>query len=220
MSREMLVWITRAAGRDESDCARGSGAVSVTASVETATARSAPGQVTREARSVDLQDGQEGLLRNLHRTDLLHPLLSFLLLLEELSLAADVAAIALREHILPQGLDRRSRDHLLPDRRLNDDLEELARNQLLQLVGDLPPPVVRLVLVDDDGEGIDRVAVDQHVEPDEVARAIFEHLVVEAGVAAADRLQAVEEVEDDLAEGKLPVELDARGVEVGHVLVD
>src|SRR5688500_15936765 len=219
MSRKMLVWITRAAGREESDSARGSGAVSVTASAETTSPRSAPGQVTREPESVDLQDGQEGLLRYLHRTHLLHPLLSFLLLLEKLSLAADVAAIALREHVLAERLHRRARDHLLPDRRLDDDLEELARNQLLQLVGDLPPPVVRLVLVDDHGKGIDRVAVDQHVEPDEVARAIFEHLVVEAGIAAADRLQAVEEVEDDLAERKFPVELDARRVEVCHVLV-
>src|SRR3954468_11221925 len=48
-------------------------------------------------RSVDLEDGQKRLLRNLHGAHLLHPLLSFLLLLQQLALAADVAAIALRQ---------------------------------------------------------------------------------------------------------------------------
>ena len=42
------------------------------------------------------------LLRDLDRADLLHPPLSFLLLLEQLPLARDVAAIALGEHVLPQ----------------------------------------------------------------------------------------------------------------------
>src|SRR5687767_3341412 len=107
MSRKTLVWITSEAGREDSACASGAGAVSVTASVETSKATSAPGHVTGASGSVDLQDGQEGLLRYLHRTDLLHPLLSFLLLLEKLALAADVTAVALREHVLPQRLHRR-----------------------------------------------------------------------------------------------------------------
>src|SRR3954464_10314675 len=40
---------------------------------------------------------EERFLRNLDAADALHPLLPFLLLLEQLSLAADVAAVALRE---------------------------------------------------------------------------------------------------------------------------
>src|ERR1035437_6002996 len=110
-----------------------------------------------------LQHRQERLLWNLHRSDLLHPLLSLLLLLEQLPLPRDVAAVALGEHILPQRFHRRPRDHLHADRGLDRHLEQLARNQFLQFVGDLAAPLVRLVLVDDHAEGVDRVAVDQHV---------------------------------------------------------
>jgi hypothetical protein len=37
--------------------------------------------------------------------DHLHALLALLLLLEELALAGDVTAVALREHVLPHGAD-------------------------------------------------------------------------------------------------------------------
>src|SRR4051812_9926281 len=158
---------------------------------------------------VDLKDRQEGFLRDLDRSHLFHALLALLLLLEKLALAADVSAIALRENVLADRLHRLARDDLRPDRRLDDDLEQLPRDQLLQLVGDLAAPVVRLVGVADDAERIDRLAVDQHVQSHEVARAILQHLVVERRIAAADRLEAIEEVEDDLAERELPVELDA-----------
>jgi hypothetical protein len=56
--------------------------------------------------------------------------------------------------------------------------------------------------VDDHREAVDAVAVDQEVELDEVALAVVVELVVEAGVAAADRLQPVVEVVDDLVEGR------------------
>src|SRR5919202_2810969 len=169
--------------------------------------------------SFDLKDRQEGLLRDLHRAHLLHPLLSLLLLLEELPLAGDVAAVALGEHVLAQRLHGSARDHLGADRRLNHHLEELTRNQLLELVGHLAAPLVRLVPVDDHRERVDGVAVDQHVELHEVALAILKHLVVEPRVAATDGLELVVEVEDDLGERKLPVELHAARVHVAHVLV-
>ena len=53
----------------------------------------------------DLQHGQEGFLRDLDRADLLHALLAFLLLLEQLALARDVAAVALGDDVLAQRLD-------------------------------------------------------------------------------------------------------------------
>ena len=56
-------------------------------------ARPPPGCTT----SLDLQHGQERLLRDLDRADLLHALLALFLLLEELALARDVAAVALGE---------------------------------------------------------------------------------------------------------------------------
>src|SRR5207247_9520115 len=50
---------------------------------------------------VEVEHGEEGLLRHLDRPDLLHPPLARLLLLEQLAFAADVAAVALRTHVLP-----------------------------------------------------------------------------------------------------------------------
>src|SRR5690606_396709 len=108
----------------------------------------------------DLQHRQERLLRDLDRANLLHPLLPLLLLLQQLPLPGDVAAVALGGHVLPQRLDRLPRDHLAADRCLDRDLEQLPRDQLLQLLRDRPAVLVRLVPVDDHTERVDRVAVD------------------------------------------------------------
>ena len=51
------------------------------------------------------QCGDEGLLRNLDPADGLHPLLAFLLLLQQLALTADVTAVAFGEHVLADGAD-------------------------------------------------------------------------------------------------------------------
>src|SRR6266446_799479 len=50
------------------------------------------------------EDGQERFLRNVDFAHALHPLLAFLLLFEQLPLPRDVAAVALREHVLPHRL--------------------------------------------------------------------------------------------------------------------
>src|SRR5204863_5629807 len=83
-------------------------------------------------RLVQVQHREERLLRYLDRADLLHPLLAGLLLLEQLPLARDVAAVALREHVLAARLDRFARDHPRADRRLDRDVEHLARDLLAQ----------------------------------------------------------------------------------------
>src|SRR6266550_1540225 len=67
-------------------------------------------------RLVNLQDRQERLLRDLDRPHLLHPFLSLLLLLEQLALARDVAAVALGGHVLTQRADGLAGDHFGPDR--------------------------------------------------------------------------------------------------------
>src|SRR5688572_1983258 len=51
------------------------------------------------------EGGDEGLLRDLDPSHHLHPLLALLLLLEQLALAADVAAVALGEDVLAQRAD-------------------------------------------------------------------------------------------------------------------
>src|SRR5918993_1114728 len=73
----------------------------------------------------DLQHREEGFLRNLDGPELLHALLAFLLLLEQLALAGDVAAVALGQHVLADRLDRFAGDDPAADRRLDRDLEHL-----------------------------------------------------------------------------------------------
>src|SRR5579885_3655900 len=80
-----------------------------------------------------LQRREEGRLRNVDLAELAHALLALFLLLEELALAADVAAVALGGHVLAQRADRLARDDAAADRRLDGDLEQLLRDQLLEL---------------------------------------------------------------------------------------
>src|SRR4029077_4412929 len=72
-----------------------------------------------------LEHGEEGLLRDLDRAHHLHPLLAFLLLLEQLALARDVAAVALGGDVLAVGVDGRAGDDVAADRSLDGDLEVL-----------------------------------------------------------------------------------------------
>src|SRR2546427_295557 len=75
---------------------------------------------------------------------------------------------------------------------------------------------LRLVLVQDRGEGVDLVAVEQDVDLDEIGGLLTGRLVVERGVAAGLGLQLVEEVEDDLGEREGVAQLDAVLGEVVH----
>src|SRR4029453_1252381 len=84
------------------------------------------------ATAVHFQYGEERLLRNLDRADLLHPLLALLLLLQQLALAGDVAPVELRRHVLAERLDGFARDHVRTDGRLHGDVEELPRDRVLE----------------------------------------------------------------------------------------
>src|ERR1700722_1244099 len=98
----------------------------------------------------DLQNGQKSLLRDFHLADLLHALFAGLLLLEQLALARDVAAVALGQHVLAHRLDAGARDDMAADRRLHRDVEHLARNQFLHLIDQLPAAVVGIVAMYDE----------------------------------------------------------------------
>src|SRR6266566_1989151 len=91
----------------------------------------------------DVEHGQERLLRNLHGPDLLHALLALLLVLEQLALARDVAAVALREHVLAPRLHGLARDHTRADRSLDGNVEHLPRDLLTELLDQQPSAVVR-----------------------------------------------------------------------------
>src|SRR6058998_3336712 len=122
-----------------------------------------------QIRSFDPEKRQEGLLGYVHGPHALHPLLAFLLFLEELALARDVPAVAFRQDVLPQRLHVRARDDLRADGRLDRDLELLAGNQLLHLDRELLASPERLVAVDDERKRVHGLAVDQDVELDEVS---------------------------------------------------
>src|SRR3954464_10149744 len=102
--------------------------------------------------SAEIEDREEGLLRNLDAPYLLHALLALLLLLEELALAGDVAAVALGDHVLADRLDGLAGDDLGADRRLDRDLELLARDLLAQALHERAPGGVGLVPVHDHRE--------------------------------------------------------------------
>src|SRR5512143_1215971 len=80
-----------------------------------------------------LEDRQERFLGDLDAADRLHPLLAGLLLLEQLLLPGDVAAVALGQHVLAQRLDVLARDDLRADRRLDGNVEHLPRDQRAHL---------------------------------------------------------------------------------------
>src|ERR1041384_8199864 len=78
-------------------------------------------------RLVNLQDRQERLLWDLDRSHLLHALLSFLFLLEQLALARHVAPIALGGDVLAQRADRLARAQPTPARGLDPPREQVSR---------------------------------------------------------------------------------------------
>src|SRR4029079_13619226 len=132
---------------------------------------------------------QERFLRDLDGPDPLHPLLAFLLLLEQLPLPGDIATVTLGKHVLPHRPDRFPGNDVASDRRLDGDLEHLARDQLLEPLGQVAPDRLGLVAVDDHRQRVDRLAVDEDVDLGKVRRAVAQLLVVHRGVALAAALE-------------------------------
>src|SRR5271155_3228421 len=112
----------------------------------------------------DLEDGEEGFLRNLHAADGFHAFLAGFLFLQQFALARDVAAVALRQHVLAQRLDRLAGDDLGADRRLDRDIEHLPRNQRAHFGDHLAPAILRRCAVDHDRQSVDALAVDENVQ--------------------------------------------------------
>src|SRR3954453_1781903 len=120
------------------------------------------------------------LLRDRHIAVLPHPRLALLLLLEELALAGRVAAVAFSGDVLAHGADRLARDDLAADRGLDRDLEQVARDEVLQPLAHAAAARLRGAAVDDHAQRVDRLFVDQDAHLDEVALAVAELLVIEA----------------------------------------
>lgn len=106
-------------------------------------------------------------------------------------LSADVAAVALCQHVLAHRLDGFTRDDLAADGRLNRNLEHLPRDDVFELLADGAPAPIRLVAVNDDGERVADFAVEQNIQLDQLALAVVLEFVVERGVSAAAALNLV-----------------------------
>src|SRR6185369_1667689 len=131
---------------------------------------------------IHFEDGEKRFLRDLDPSHLLHALLAFLLLLEQLAFARDVAAITLRNHVLAERLDRLTRDHLVSNRSLNRNLKQLPRYQLLHLLRQRPALRCRSAAMQNQRQRIPRLARDQHVELHQIALPVTSQVVIERGI--------------------------------------
>ena len=102
---------------------------------------------------------------------------------------------------------------------MNGYLKQLARDQLAELSRHLASPLVCFVAMDDNAKGVNRLAVDEHVELDEVVGSVSVELVIYACISASYGLQAVVEIEDDLRQRKFPLKSNPLGVDVLHANV-
>src|SRR3546814_13496051 len=114
-------------------------------------------------------------------SDLLaHALLAGLLLFQQLPLAGDIAAVALRRHVLAQGGDGLARDHLAADGSLDGDIDELARAEILEAFDEHAAARLDLAAVDDDGQRVDRLRVHRARDLHDIALSILVEVVVAA----------------------------------------
>ena len=149
---------------------------------------------------VELEHGEEGLLRHLHVADLLHALLTLLLLLEKLALTRYVATVALGRHVLAHLLHRLAGDNLATDGGLDGNVELLAGDEFLELLTHAAAEVIGVVDVSQGREGIHGFAIEQDVELHEARGTVPCGVVVKRGVALGDALELVVEVDDDFTE--------------------
>ena len=99
------------------------------------------------------------------------------------------------------------------------DLEHLPRNQFAHLRDQRLAALVGEVAVHDDRERVHRLARDQDVELHHRRFPVAGEVIVERGVAARDRLQAVVEIEHDFVQRQLVGEHHARRADVFEVLL-
>ena len=136
------------------------------------------------------------------------------LLLQQFALTGNVAAVTLGGHILAHGLHRLAGNDLGADGGLDGNLELLAWDKLLQLLADSATEGVGIVGVNQRGERIHGIAVQENVQFHQTGGPELGDMVVEGGIALGDALQLVVEVEDDFAQRHIEGQLHAVG---GHV---
>src|SRR3990172_6544487 len=153
--------------------------------------------------SANLQHGHESLLGDFHATDLLHAPLALPLFFQELPLARDVPPVALGRHLLPQWRDALPGNAPPADGGLDHHLEELARDALPHLLRQQATERRGLLPVDDAGQGVHRLAVDQDVQLLQGTFPKLQEIVIQRGVPPAHRLEAIIKVQDDFVQRQL-----------------
>ncbi|CSF95185.1 Uncharacterised protein [Shigella sonnei] len=107
-----------------------------------------------------MQNGEERFLRQLDVTDLLHAFLTFFLLLQQLFLTADIAAITFSQYVFTQLFHGGSRNNVRTNRCLNGDIKLLAWDQIFHLLHQLATAVLRIITVGDQRQRINTFTVD------------------------------------------------------------
>ena len=95
----------------------------------------------------------------------------------------------------------------------------MARDQVLQPLAHAAAAGLGARAVDDHGERVDRLVVDEDAHLDEVAGAVADLVIVETGIAARNALQPVIEIEHHLVERQFIGDLRA-AADIGQVLLD
>src|SRR3954469_11930782 len=126
--------------------------------------------VSEAPSAIHLQRSNEGFLRNVDLAELPHLLLAFLLLLQKLAFARDVAAVALGGDVLAQRADGFAGDDLAADRSLDRNHEHVGRDQILHLLDHGAAAALGAGTMHQHAERIDRLGVDEDLHLDEVGR--------------------------------------------------
>ena len=118
---------------------------------------------------------------------------------QQFAFAGHVAAVAFRQHVFAQRFHGRAGNNLVTDGRLDGDFKHLPGDEVAHAFHQFAATHLCVFAVDNDGEGIDFVAVNQHVEADEVGRLEAAEFVVKGSKAARDGFEAVEEIKHHFA---------------------
>jgi hypothetical protein len=161
----------------------------------------------------------ESLLLDNHISHSPKLLPAFLLLLEQLAPATEIASMQLRQDILAKRLDSRSGDDAPADGCLDNYLKHLAIDVLLELLDPRAAHTVDLARVHDARDGIDGVAVDEELDLLDAGAVEARVFVVERGVALCGAFELAEEVVDEVGEREVVLEDDLCGGEEGEFLL-
>ena len=117
-------------------------------------------------------------MRNLNGSNELHTGLSFLLFLQQFSLARNITAITFGRYIFAQCGDGCTRDDFATNGPLDRYLKLLARNGFGELFAVMKRAVARFVDMGEESQGIDALFVDENVYLGNFVAAIVEECVV------------------------------------------